>query len=233
MRRKGFTLVELLVVIGIIALLISVLLPSLNKARSAAVRATCQSNMQQLGQLWHMYANDYKGAFPDAAQGYGTWELITDWQKEDFKTRYKMRNGKVFYCPAFMGFTGGASPDEDWDRNSGSSASGTTWVIGYSIYASSLNAKLWNDSLKNNLAPPYRANERALADRPLLIDITLKYGPPYTPAITWAYSSHFDSRVNKPQGANTLFGDGHVAWKNWGDIRKRLVNYPNQFERWW
>ena len=62
--RRGFTLVELLVVIGIIALLISILLPALSQARENANTIKCASNMRQLCQALTNYASENKGKFP-------------------------------------------------------------------------------------------------------------------------------------------------------------------------
>jgi prepilin-type N-terminal cleavage/methylation domain-containing protein len=63
-QRSAFTLVELLVVIGIIALLISVLLPTLANARKSGNRVKCLSNQRQLALALYNYATDYKGAYP-------------------------------------------------------------------------------------------------------------------------------------------------------------------------
>jgi len=78
--KVGFTLVELLVVIGIIALLISILLPSLNRARDAAKRVHCLSNLRQIGIGFFQYGQDFK-VYPtrnNNGQFYATWtaELI-------------------------------------------------------------------------------------------------------------------------------------------------------------
>lgn len=69
MRRKAFTLVELLVVIGIIAVLIAVLLPALQRARQQAYRVQCMSNLRQLSTAVMVYVNQTGGWFPVAPMG--------------------------------------------------------------------------------------------------------------------------------------------------------------------
>jgi len=71
LRRRAFTLVELLVVIGIIALLVSILLPTLNRAREAANKVKCLSNLRQMGQANAMYVSQWKGWAVPAIMGNG------------------------------------------------------------------------------------------------------------------------------------------------------------------
>lgn len=105
-KALGFTLVELLVVIGIIAVLISVLLPALQKARAQAQLASCLSNIRQINLMVNMYANENKGILPrySAVLPSGTnnpfaataqWSL--NWTGLTF--RYAGNNWKMLQCP--------------------------------------------------------------------------------------------------------------------------------------
>ncbi|HEV2293431.1 MAG TPA: prepilin-type N-terminal cleavage/methylation domain-containing protein [Tepidisphaeraceae bacterium] len=77
-RQAGFTLVELLVVIGIIAVLIALLLPALQKARLVSERLQCASNLRQIGQAIHAYANEQQGVLPYAGFEIGMGGLHRD-----------------------------------------------------------------------------------------------------------------------------------------------------------
>ncbi len=90
MHKRGFTLIELLVVIAIIAILAAILLPALARAREAARRASCASNLKQFGIIFKMYAGENKsGLFPPkqlytnmgwfTSMGIGAHELYPDY----------------------------------------------------------------------------------------------------------------------------------------------------------
>lgn len=105
-QRAGFTLVELLVVIGIIALLVAILLPSLNRARESAQRVACLSNMRQLGLSMVMYTTDNKGKFPFAGvennpADWAYWEPNRDKNQSPLvKYQGGRFNEKLYQCPS-------------------------------------------------------------------------------------------------------------------------------------
>ena len=72
-NRLGFTLIELLVVVAIIAVLVAILLPSLNQARRTAKMLTCTNQLRQWGNGLIMYASDYSDFFPSTGRGGGWW----------------------------------------------------------------------------------------------------------------------------------------------------------------
>lgn len=115
-KRNGFTLVELLVVIGIIALLISILMPALARARGEAQMVACTARIRQLAMASIMYANENKGYLPPVSSSgipgaaYATTTIVWPvWGSNGYITQYltdrPLKNsmqgiGEMFTCPS-------------------------------------------------------------------------------------------------------------------------------------
>jgi prepilin-type processing-associated H-X9-DG protein/prepilin-type N-terminal cleavage/methylation domain-containing protein len=105
-RRAAFTLVELLVVVGVIGVLIALLLPVLSRARRQAQQVACLSNLRQLGCAFIAYAHDHRGSFPAPANGIR--DQVEDWVywqpgRDETEGRifcYLNKDLRVLTCPA-------------------------------------------------------------------------------------------------------------------------------------
>lgn len=100
-NRRKFTLLELLVVIGVIAVLASLLLPALQKARSSATAILCLSNQKQVGNGFICYADDYNGYFfPGNGINLSWYNIYGASNANAASLNLGYVNPKVTYCPA-------------------------------------------------------------------------------------------------------------------------------------
>jgi prepilin-type N-terminal cleavage/methylation domain-containing protein/prepilin-type processing-associated H-X9-DG protein len=195
-RTKAFTLVELLVVIGIIAVLIGILLPTLGRARSTARRAACLSNLRQIGQALNMYANMHKGQIPIGGVRWIGYEMY--WgadHPEKLGALVESRLlplGGVMYCPS--------QQDPKWLFNTPENnlLPKKPARAGYTTRPCVAWTAFGYPGDKNGPLPFPRLTK--LKNKAVVADMT---GLP--PNHGW---TRIDPNVTHPGGVNVLFGDG-------------------------
>ena len=117
-RRRAFTLVELLVVIGIIAVLVGVLLPTMSTAREHAKTTACLSNLRQLAIAAHIYANHHGGRYPIARWGADSWDFsIVSGKPVPGLLWRGQTDARVQQCPSYDGKTTPFEPYTGYNYN--------------------------------------------------------------------------------------------------------------------
>jgi prepilin-type N-terminal cleavage/methylation domain-containing protein/prepilin-type processing-associated H-X9-DG protein len=191
-RPKAFTLIELLVVIAIIALLMAILMPSLQRVRKQASAVVCKSNLHQWSMIWSMYTQDHDGNFP---MGVLLWRDLLEQYHKDKKQ-------KITLCPrATKLYSEGTPPPFGaWEQTWG----GGDTDAGGDPYASSYGINQWVYNASEAVGGRVReqiwktANVRNANKVPLFGDC----------AITGATPNHGDLPPQRPDDVAYIWGQG-------------------------
>jgi prepilin-type N-terminal cleavage/methylation domain-containing protein/prepilin-type processing-associated H-X9-DG protein len=215
-QKSAFTLVELLVVIGIISVLIAMLLPALNKAREAAKTISCASNLRQMGLAYQMYASNNKGTIVALNSDLTSW--VT------YLLPYA-GNAKVFKCPSARYFEDQTVPTDYIPILVGYGV-GSGCITPMSIGLIAIRPTIPSWIKINQIARPSEviwAMDDMVADKWGFSDPGVAYGmqhsssyfgtSSYIDMTVYPWSTEYPSKFMRHHGGvNALFVDGHVAW---------------------
>lgn len=226
--RFGFTLIELLVVIAVIALLVAILLPSLNMARAIAKRIGCGNNLKHLSFAWTMYLDDNEGRFYQGIRAnldYGGWRGIKNWWPRPLNNYVGFRDpnaitensAKAFCCPSDRGGIPGAFLHEKAYRVHGTSYQTNIFLIGQDA-CGSFSEK--TQELDYEISYRLKNLNRSSISNPSLLLLIGDYGwinqwkpAPYSQQ-EWKDLAEWHGKADHH---NMAFMDSHVNYQN---IRK-------------
>ena len=227
-RQLGFTLIELLVVISIVALLLAILLPTLNMAKIIAKRVGCGNNLRNLSLAWTAYLDDHDGYFYQGIRAnldYGGWRGIKNWWLRPLNNYAGFSdpndvtedNAKVFYCPSDRGGVPGAFLRDKAYRVNGTSYQTNIFLISQDkCGVFSEKTKILDQEISLRLT---KLNRSSVSNPSLLLLIgdfgwINQWKPKPHPRQEWKELAEWHRKTDHH---NMAFLDGHVNFQN---IRK-------------